>query len=434
MRYSIVWILLVFLSMGFVLAQDFQDPFREPDENSMLGGLGMTWIDGKSYTTITLAPEIAFGKFGAGLFVQLLMDNNNSFKLRTDEYKGVGGVLRMFRYVRYGHKYDPFYARVGTLDAYSLGNGFLMWNYNSASNYDKRKIGLALDVDMGVLGFETMTNNLARLELIGANLYFRPIRLLNPEMPVLRNLRVYGTYILDHDLPSWETPGEKKDLMAYGGGVDLRWLNLAVVYSTIYWDYGKFVDFGSGNSLGINLIFPDFIGIFGLAAKFEKRFLGEQFQPNFFGPMYDLHRELDPFEYPYDSNINLLKNAPKTEGYFGELVGHIIHKVRLVGNYQRLNGIKYSGRLHLEAKAPDLIPRIVLMGYYDKVGIETFTDFRTLDNRSIALLDVGYRINRFMVLSMVYRWYWVKNELPDGTTEYKPVERVEPRLSFSWTF
>lgn len=426
--------LWVFIIAATLNAQGFRDTYHDPNQSSVMGGLGVTWIDDQPYTTLTLAPELALGKFGVGFYLQLLMDNQNNFKLRKDEYKGGVGVLRAIRYVRYGHKYDPFYARAGMLVLSSLGNGFLMWNYTNASNYDQRKWGLAFDVDFGKVGFESVVNNLARLELVGGNLYFRPFRFINPNAPILKNIRFYGTYIYDNKFPSWETQGEWKKLQAYGIGADVILLDLPVFRTGVYYDYGKFKDFGKGQATGINVIFPELIGVFGMMAKFEKRWIGEQFIPNFFGPQYELDRELDPFEYPTESGIRRLEAAEKNEGYFGQLAGQIINKVRLTGNYQRLNGIKGSGVLHLEALAPDLVPKFELSAFYDKRGIETFKDFRTLDNRSLARIEVGYRLNMFMVLSTVYYWSWVKAEDENGNTVYRPQERIEPRLSFSYRF
>jgi hypothetical protein len=428
--------LLVFLLIGTsMFAQGFRDTYSYPENSTMSGGFGMTWIDGQPYTTITLSPELAIGKFGFGLYVQFLMDNNNNFKLREDEYKGGAGWLRAVRYVRYGQKHDPFYARAGTLILSSLANGFLMWNYTNASNYDKRKWGLAFDVDFGKFGFESVTNNLGKLELIGGNLYFRPVRFWSENAPVIKNLRFYGTYVYeDKKFPYYEDPAEMKSLNAFGLGVDLIFLDTPVFKSGVYYDYGKFVDFGSGQAVGINAIFPEFIGLFGLSAKFERRFLEEQFIASFFGPQYDLDRELDPIEYSFDSRVFLLQVAEKNKGYFGQLAGHIINKVRLIGNFQRLDGIRNSGIVHLEALAPDLIPKFELRAFYDKQGIETFEDFRTLDNRSLLYAEVGYRLNYFLVLSTVYTWYWVKEVDDLGNVSYRPIERVEPRLSVSFRF
>lgn len=428
------FLFMIVLFAATVFGQGFRDVNWYPDQNTIMGGLGMTWIDDQPYTTITLAPEFAVGKIGVGFYLQLLMDNNNNFKLREDEFKGGAGYLRMLRYVRYGQKYDPFYARAGMLELASLANGFLMWNYNNASNYDQRKWGLAFDLDLKRFGFETVINNLGRLELIGGNLYFRPVRLIAPNIPIIKNLRLYGTYVYDDELPSWEVPNEKKSLSAWGLGVDLVFLQTPVLMSGVYYDYGKFTDFGSGQAVGINFIVPEIVGLLGLWAKFERRWIGNQFIPSFFGPLYELDRELDPFEYPMESRIRALQAATKNKGYFGQLSGFIIKKVRLVGNYQRLDDVKNSGILHLEALAPDLIPKFELRAYYDKSGVETFKDLRTLDNRSLATVEVGYRLNMFLVVATVYRWYWVKEQDEFGNTIFRPVERIEPRLSLSFRF
>ncbi|MEJ2048553.1 MAG: hypothetical protein P8Y60_01675 [Calditrichota bacterium] len=434
MRNIYLLFLCLLLLVPSIFAQGIPESYFYADENVVTGGLGMTWIDGQPYTTFTFAPEIAVGKIGVGLYLQLLMDNNNEFKLRKDEYQGGAGILRAINYIRYGRKYDPVYTRIGSLEMASLANGFLMWNYNNASNYDKRKIGLALDIDFGKFGFESVTNNLGFLEVIGANLYFRPVRFANSNVPILRNFRIYGTYVYDNDVFSLTKPGQKKVLRAYGLGADLLFIDTPIFKSGVYYDYGKFKDFGSGQGVGINALFPEFVGLFALSAKFEKRFINDEFIPDFFGPLYELQRSLEPEKYFGESSIFALKNAKKNEGYFGQLAGHIIHKVSLVGSYQRLNDVKGSGIVHLEALAPDLVPKFELRAFYDKIGIETFKDFRTLDNRSVLTAEVGYRLNMFLVLSTVYRWYWVRNVKEDGTVEYKPVERIEPRISVSFKF
>lgn len=421
---SIPLLLVVYSTL--IYSQAFQDPFHEPEQNTITGGIGMTWIDDEPYTTFTIAPDFAIGKFGVGIYLQFLMDNKNDFKLRKDEYEDGAGILRAIRYIRYGQKYDPFYARLGTLDRATLANGFLVWNYNNGSNYDKRKIGLVADFDFNKFGIETLNSNFDELEIVGANLYFRPFRFMENPVPILRNIRVYTTYVYDDNVMKIQPSPSTTVLRGYGFGTDIQWLNLPILKSFIYADYGKFVNYGNGKSVGISVIIPEFIGIFGVAARFEKRFLGNEFVPNFFGPLYELNRNL--------GLVDMLASAEKKEGYFGELSGHIINRIRLVGNYQRLNGVKRSGIVHLEASAPNLIPRIELRAYYDKYGIETFEDFRTLDFRSVATGEISYRLNRFFVVSTIYRWYWVEQEDEFGNIQYKPVERIEPRISFSYQF
>ncbi len=419
-----VWFVLWLAVMGS--GQMFQDPFVEPEQSSLIGGLGMTWIEGQPYTTFTVAPEFAFGKFGLGLYVQLLFDNENGFQLRKDEYRGGVGLLRAVRYVRYGRKYDPVYLRLGSIESYTMGSGFLMWNYNNASNYDKRKVGIVADLDFGKVGIESIYSSLAHLELVGGNVYLRPFRFMNPVPPLLGRVRVHATYLHDDRLLGGALLDSTKTLDVLGFGADFQWLDLPVLKSAVYWDYGKILDFGSGNAVGINVIFPDLIGVFGVGARFEKRYLGAGFIPNLFGPLYELNRNL--------GIAAMLQSTSKSEGYFGELSGHVIKKIRLIGSFQKLNGVSHSGILHLEASAPRLIPQFRLRAYYDKTNIETFKDARTLDFNSVATVEVGYQLNRFLMLTTIYRWYWVQQTNAAGFIVYKPVERVEPRISFHYAF
>jgi hypothetical protein len=130
--------------------------------------------------------------------------------------------------------------------------------------------------------------------------------------------------------------------------------------------------------------------------------------------------------------FQFIENSGKTEGYFGELAGHILNRILLLGNYQRLNGVANSGVLHLEASAPNLVPRIIVRGYYDKTGIETFEDVRTLDTNSILTAEASYQIYAFLYFTAIYRWYWREDE--DNPQVFHPVERFEPRLTFRYNF
>lgn len=423
-RKMIIVILLFAGTITVTFAQEFHDPFRYTDQSSLTGGLGMTWIDGQPYTTFTIAPDIAIGNFGIGIYLQLLLDNNNDWKLRKVEYEDGPGILRAIRYIRYGQKYDPYYFRVGTLDRATMANGFLMWNYNNGSSYDKRKIGLIADMDFGQLGFESMWSSVGTSNLRGFTVYVRPLKFFEQTPPILDRLRFYTTYIRDSQVATGPALDSTGTLSAYSIGADFMWLDLPILKSTIYADYSKYVDYGGGKATGINVLFPEFIGILGVSARYEKRFLDDQFIPSLFGPLYELNREL--------GILQRLQNAPKTEGYFGELAGHILNRIRLIGNYQRLNGVSHSGVLHLEASAPDLVPKFELRGYYDKSGIETFEDARTLDSQSVLTGEVGYQLNRFLLLTMIYRWYWLED--PDNPGVFNPVERVEPRISFRYNF
>ncbi len=425
---------LLMLGFTFLFAQ-MMDPFGNEDKNQFDGGLGMTWIDGKAYTTITLTPEFAFGKFGMGLNIELLFNNSEGFKFRKTGWDKGAGAFRMIRYIRWGHKNDPVYSRIGTLDQAILGHGFIMGYYTNEANYDYRKIGLALDLDFKSYGFESVTSNLGNLEIAGGRMYVRPLHFTT--IPILKNFEMGATYVGDFN------PDDRKSthdgVFEWGVDLGLPIIKTRFLNTTIYADYAKINNHGDGKTVGILAYIPNVIGLFGIYAKLEKRFLNRGFLPDYFNSLYELERNPLPASHygvldPRASVLTkeeYLNYVDKTEGIFGELSGQILGKIRLVGNYQHNTGLGKSGILHLEARSNDLVPNIQLKYTYDKVGIEKMKDVFTLDYRSVAQAMIGYRTYRFIVISMVYRWNFIYDE---QAHEYKTQERIMPQVSFSMPF
>jgi hypothetical protein len=409
-----------FLTLFFVYNFSFGQEFDDSEDLSQFqGGLGVTWIGEKSYTTFSLTPDFSFGNFGIGLNIELLFDNEGGFKFRKEGWEKGAGVLRAIRYLRYGFKHNPVYVRVGTLDNATLGHGFLMWHYSNESNYDDRKIGLEFDLDFEQFGFESVYSNFGNLEIIGGRLYYRPLYTLS--IPVIKNLEFGATYVTDESKP--DSTGFGGGISAWGLDVGLPVIQSDYFFTTLYYDFGKINNYGKGSATGIEFGVPNAFGLFRLSAKVEKRFLGDEFLPNYFNALYELERELD--------KKSLLTLSPKTEGIFGQLAASILGKLKIIGSYQRLNGVENSGLLHFETRLSELIPSIRLRATYDKTGIKTFEDARTLDYRSVATAELGYRTMQYIMVSMIYRWNWVYNE---DDNVYEPQERVEPRISFIYEF
>ena len=428
-----------------------RDSFMGEPTNSVNGGVGITFIGDTAYTTFTIAPEFAFGKFGVGLNIELLFNNNNGFKFRKEGWDKGAGAFRMIRYLRWGLKGDPLYTRIGSLQSSTLGNGFIMGYYSNESSYDRRKIGLELDMDFGLVGMESMTSNLGNVEIVGGRVYVRPMH--STEIPVLKNLEIGGTYVTDIN------PDNKNDthdgVYEWGADITIPIIKMEVFNWRIYSDYAKINNYGDGKAVGTLISIPNIAGAFGIYAKLEKRFLGGQFLPNYFNTLYEIDRKVKDIKFYFpdknhdgypdnlpDSFIGVneiskagyLSHLEKTEGIFGELAGQILGKVRLAGSYQDQNNTVGGGILHLEAKSNDLVPGVRLMWTYDKIGIETFEDARTLDSRSVAVGEIGYKAYPFLYVTLQYRWYWVPTTDEFGNVSYKGEERFQPGLSFSMEF
>ena len=146
-----------------------------------------------TYQKLTVAPDIAFGKFGIGLELTLhytFTDEAGVDPIRVEgdwipdpalgqNYLDV--YLPKFKYIRYGFKGDPLFVKLGSIEDGTLGNGFIMNNYDNTLFLPERRIfGLAFDLDGALfnfpyLGLETFVGNVARFDVLGARLYARPL-------------------------------------------------------------------------------------------------------------------------------------------------------------------------------------------------------------------------------------------------------------------
>ena len=118
---------LLLTGLGAAIAQA---PVQQPsqlsalqDQQTITGGVGMTIIDGKPYYLFNLTPELSFGKIGVGLDINVRVGEDG--KVRREDFKDAKSYLRLIRYLRYGAKHEPFYARVGALDYSRLGHGYI---------------------------------------------------------------------------------------------------------------------------------------------------------------------------------------------------------------------------------------------------------------------------------------------------------------------
>jgi hypothetical protein len=422
------------------------------DKSELDGGLGMTWIDNNAYYTISFQPDIQIGKIGVGLGINLLYSAETG-KIRSKDWNSSNSVTRLIRYLRYGHKGDPFYARVGALDAERIGHGFILNYYNNQIDYDGRKIGLSLDADFGLFGFESMTNNLARLEVIGGRGYVRP--LYNSDMPILKRL-AFGASVVTDAVPDFNDPSKKDRITEWGIDVELPLIKTDALKMLLYADHAQIVDYGSGQTIGLRTDFNTLWGFLGLTVNLERRNLGKRFISNYFGPFYEVLRYttigevIDFYESMGGNPSGIPSDLPpafsgvpvgqymlldmmnqKRNGWYGALDLDFFHLIRVIGAYQKMDNLDNSGELHLGAGLAKTIPLVDVQASYDKRGLESAKDLFTLDNRSVARVGVGYKIKPYLLLYMDYIWSFTWDET---LGQFKPQERVQPRLAFRYPF
>ena len=411
------------------------------DQQTVTGGIGMTIIDGKPYYLFHLTPELAFGKIGIGLDVNIRIGEDG--KVRHEDFKDAYSYLRLVRYVRYGAKHEPWYARVGALDYTHLGHGYVMYMYRNTASYDLRKIGVEFDADFQKIGIETMYSDVAGKGVLGIRGYTRPLQFTSAApIPILGGLETGVTFASDFNANANQTWGDAAGtvrLAQRGGalsivGVDvgLPLLSHEIVHSTLYADYAKILAYGSGAAVGINLELRG-LGLLTLDAKYERRYVGNQFLPSYFDAFYerDRYQVLDTSRFL--SKAQLLKNVQSFEGYFGELMISILNTFNIIGGYHSPVGQPNAGTLHLELETSNALPGILISGGYDKKNVGSI--FK-LDNNSLLYAQVGYKAAPYLVVSMLYEWTFteVRDDVTGNVVGYQPQKRIEPRLGFVVNF
>lgn len=405
------------------------------------GNIGVTFVDGKPYYLVNLTPDVAIGKIGVGLDVNVRF--NTEGKVDTDDIT----VAKMIRYLRYGHKGDAFYGRVGLLDYARLGNGFILGNYRNTASYELRRVGLEFDLAGERMGLETVLSDVGEPSVLGLRAHVRPLMFTSAEtIPILSNLTFGATYATDlhsnanltaaSDVvpPPGPRPGslyladatDGGSLSAFGFDIGLPIFERSWLRTNLYADYAQIVDFGSGAALGLDFKFRPF-GLIDLGIQLERRYLGDRFLPRYFDGLYEKSRFTPLSETVASTKAQELNNAKATQGNYGEVTLTLFGGLTVNGQYYSPVGIKNAGDFHARVMPGFEIP----WGFEFDAGMDRrrVGKLFVLDENTTLFARFGYKMNRFVVASMLYQYTYapVKND-QGQTIRFKQQVRVEPRI------
>lgn len=416
-----------------------------PNEGYMGGGLGMSWIDGNPNYTFRFNPEVSFANIGIGLDLLLEFDANG--KIRTENFKEFSDYLRVIRYVRYGMKNDPFYARVGALDYATLGYGNIMYLYNNSASFDRRKIGLELDIDFSKFGFEFVYGNFMQAGVAGLRGFVRPLQFTDlGKIPIIGKLEVGATFATDFDKNAGVTAGNYDQngefqataddgaIKTYGLDVGLPLLNTSMLDIELYMTYSKINNFGSGTSSGLLFDFSG-LGLLDIKIKMERRWNTDNYLSSYFNSLYEIDRFNVDANGVVSSKAAALTAAKSSSGWYGGLFAKVLGMFDVIGSYERLDKDPQSGLLHISSNvAPENAPFVASVGY-DKRNIKDEADLFKLDDRSHAYFELGYKPIQYIVVSMIYHWTFAPvRDNADNVIGFEPQKRIEPSVRFVYPF
>lgn len=324
--------------------------------------LGSVTIDQTTYAKAVIQPIIKVGKLKMGLYLPVIYQSNlfdpgdwyrprgnDEWSFGTDvgwRSDPAGAALDAaqdlalkIRFLEYGRQLeDPFYLKVGNLNTMTLGHGLLMRNYANDQDFPAvRRIGLNMGVTGEKTGFEVVTNDLADPSVVGARLFFFPVK----DFPFSLGAQAVADFFPARELAA---PSGVGDPIFLGLGVDMdlpiirrnallgiRWF--AEGAATVPYIRDSFTDGSTTVDPGLKteLLWSDnqlknwgaatgFIGNVAIIDwRLEFRYFTGAFRPAFFDSAYERVKGTYAEEYAnYLLNPGDYDATPNVMGVYGE--------------------------------------------------------------------------------------------------------------------
>lgn len=386
----------------------------------------------ESWSKLGFQPDFSIGKFGVGLDFtirfKLYPDAATPVKIYEPDWIPQNGqtifdvYLPKIMYVRYGVRgADPFYAKLGSISDFTLGNGLIVSDYaNTRFLPETRIFGLQVGVDGSLfkfpyVGFEALTGNLSKLDVIGGRVYVRPLAFLDSS--ILGRIQVGATaafdqnpllYIPDSDIASYPP---KKLIYVAGADVTVPIVTGDIFSLTAFVEGARELNEAMGAVVGVG---GKLVGFIDYGA--QVRYLQQGFIPSYFDTNYDLYRA-DRFNF-----IETAAPGDFVPGWLASLGFNLFNKKLAIGAL--LDGpfaaIPESGSAYYDngSAYPHLRGSLLLRegmvsglsfeGGYEKYFIgRNGPFFNDLVDPTDAIIDfaVHYRMGAtVLTLDYAYRW------------------------------
>ena len=161
-------------------------------------GIGSATIDGTLYNQLALRPEINFAGIGIGLDLVVYMDDEGN--IRQDEWDFDDNpdlIYDKILYIRYGEKSSPVWAKYGSIENMTLGQGGLMKGYSNMMEFPTvRRVGINTGFNIGSIGGEVFLSNIKDLSRGGTIFGLRAQYKISDNLPITIGLN----YISDANM------------------------------------------------------------------------------------------------------------------------------------------------------------------------------------------------------------------------------------------
>lgn len=355
------------------------------------------------YQSAALYPTFSYGQLSLGLDLTLNYTftggDGNDIDIREDgwvpdeDQNALELYLAKIRFLQWAQPGDPLFARLGSLDEVTLGNGFIMGGYtNTQFLPDRRILGARLDLDGALfdfpyVGFESMVANLAAFDVFGGRLYLRP--LAGTDLAVLSGLQLGSSLVTDRN-PDYHVDkldrevrtgaaaafGDPAEVLMWGADLRLPILTEPPFTLAAFTDYVR-QDDANGGMLGTGGRIVEIV-TYGA----QLRYIGENFVPMYFDAPYDLYRLQKYGVYEADTTVieeHLGWFASTGLSLFEDL---FVAEVAMEGPFGSVDGAQnqLTGLLRLER---GLVPNLALEARYRELDIDSVEDLVDPENSVI---------------------------------------------------
>ncbi len=247
---------------------DEEDPLYKLISEILNLELGAVTIGETTYSKAILQPNIDLGTFKMGLYLPIIYTKdlfnpndwyrpagNYEWSFGTDASFGEDWLARIADFgtdVALKIKYleinrpgrDPWYLKVGSLNSMTLGLGTLMRGFANDQDFPAvRRIGFNAGVDLGGFVLETVFDDLAKPQVMGGRIGFKPI---GKDVPLFGSFQI-GLQGITDIRPAADAPdiGATGDPLFIGMAADvtLLKLDLGILSALLYADIGSFVPY-----------------------------------------------------------------------------------------------------------------------------------------------------------------------------------------------
>ena len=429
------------------------DPEQMAMRRGELSGLGFTFINGEPFLRFQLQPEIDLGKVGFGLGLVLLYsssdDGEHTILAEDGEtWDDISTILRVVRYVRYGHLSESFYTRFGALDYAIIGHGFIMSGY---SNYDRRGLRLNLSTETKKVGVETIINNVGAPTVFGGRMFVRPLQQEEGGIPLFNSLELGATYLTDID-PDPNLIPNGDPLIALGVDIGFPLIHNKTLRLDIYDDVAflntkssqkaaeidEISDVAMGNAIGIG------VSLSQALFKVEYRTFGARFYPTIFDYTYDAVKGVAPDFLGMEED----DEVQARRGYFSMIAVRPVPQINLIATFEDYTntepklyaGITESGIAERTSFRAFYVKRNIGEpdpGFPKKEGSKDpgfFEDLFRLDSKSAFIVRIGCEIFPRFEVAVLREYRFRRVEDAAGETQFEPIQKTSVEAGFRLNF